>query len=186
MNSIKIIVAVTLIVLGSNVLAGCSPQDNSDVGVKRLEEAQEMKKTVSMSLVEVEGASDITLRLILENPEGKPVTSVQTWLAYNPEVLKGISIDISESDFEFMAPYDNAFDEAMGLMMLGRSSAMPVEAQKIVVADLHFERLAEGVAMIEAFDYQYDLEGHTSANMMQDGDPLNILLKPDSPLLILN
>ncbi len=185
-NSIKILIAAVIIMLASNVLVGCASKDVSEVGVERIEAAQEMKKTVNLSLIEVEGEDDMVLRLILDNPEKKPVTSVQAWLAYNPNFLHGVSIDTKVSAFELMAPYDNDFDEIVGLIMLGRSSASPVSDESITIAEIHFDKVADGAVMIEAYDYRHDLTGHTSANMMLDGVPINILLKPQSPLLIIN
>lgn len=186
MNSVKILIAAAMILIATNVLAGCTPSDVSEVAMQRIEEAQEMKKNVSLMLTQVEGQDDVMVRLALNNPEKKPVTSVQAWLAYNPDTLKGVSIDTSVSAFELMAPYDNDFDHDLGLVMLGRSSASPVMDKEIVIVDIHFERAADGAAMIEAYDYKQTMLGHTSANMMLDGNPINILLKPQSPLLIIN
>jgi len=186
MNSIKILIAAVMIMLASNVLVGCTAKDVSEVGVERIKAAQEMKKTVNLSLIEVEDEDNLALRLILDNPEKKPVTSVQAWLAYNPDVLQGVLIDTKVSAFELMAPYNNDFDEATGLLMLGRSTSSPVSDESITIAEIHFDKVADGAAMIEAYDYRQDLTGHTSANMMLDGVPINILLKPQSPLLIIN
>lgn len=187
MNSIKILIATAMVMLVTSALTGCtSEKDASTVGVQRIAVAQEMKKTVSLSLAKVQGEDDVVARLMLSNPEKKPITSVQAWLAYNPEVLEGVSIDTKETAFELMAPYDNDFDQEAGLVMLGRSSAEPVSDKEIVIADLHFKRIGDGAAMIEAYDFRQDLEGHTSANMMVDGVPVNILIKPQTPLVIIN
>lgn len=185
-QSIKVLIAAGMVMLATNALAGCTPDGEvSEVGAERIAAAQEMRKTVSLLLTEAEVGEDIVVRLVLDNSEKKPVTSVQAWLTYNPDVLKGVSIDTKNSAFELMAPYDNDFDHEAGLMMLGRSSATPVEDEEITIAEIHFERVGEGAAMIEAYDYRQDLTGHTSANMMLDGVPMNILLKPQSPLLII-
>ncbi|MBU0705611.1 hypothetical protein KJ657_05435 [Patescibacteria group bacterium] len=187
LKSVKILIAAAIVVISANLLAGCSPKNVSEAGMERIAEAQEMKKTVKLSLVQVKADDKgFVLRLMLDNPEKKPITSLQAWLAYNPDDLKGISIDTAVSAFELTAPYDNNFDNEAGLMMLGRSAVSAVNDKEIVVADLHFGRVSDGVAMIEAYDYKQDLTGHTSANMMLDGAPVNILLKPQSPLLILN
>lgn len=175
-----------MIMIATNVLAGCAPTNVSEVGVKRIEAAQEMKKNVSLMLTEVEGQKDIVVRLTLNNPEKKPITSAQAWLTYNPDVLQGVSMNTDVSAFELMAPYDNDFDHDLGFVMLGRSSTSPVTDAEIVIAEIHFEKIADGAAMIEAYDYKHNLLGHTSANMMLDGTPINILLKPQSPLLIIN
>lgn len=187
MNSLKIIIAAVLIIAASNMLVGCTPKESSEVGVKRIEEAQEMKKTVNLYLVAVKDTTnEAVVQLVLDNPEKKPITSVQAWLAYNPSVLKGVKIDVEQSAFELKAPYDNDFDQESGLLMLGRSTAKATKDNKIVVAQIHFERVDEGAAMIEAYDYRQDLTGHTSVNTMIDGAPVNILLKPQSPLPIVS
>jgi len=180
-----------MVVLVTSALTGCTSKkeannESNNVGVQRIAEAQEMVKAVSISLTEVESKDDVTLRLALVNPEKKPITSVQAWLAYNPDVLEGVSIDTKNTAFDIVAPYNNNFDQVAGLVMMGRSSADPVSDKEIVIADLHFKRIAEGAAMIEAYDYRQNLEGHTSANMMLDGTPVNILIKPPTPLLIIN
>lgn len=180
-----------MVVLATSALTGCTSEkeaknESRNVGVQRIAEAQEMVKTVGLLLTEVEGKEDITLRLTLSNPEKKPITSVQAWLAYNPDVLEGVTIDTKNTAFDIVAPYDNNFDQVAGLVMIGRSSADPVTDKEIVIADLHFKRIGEGAAMIEAYDFRQDLEGHTSANMMLDGLPVNILIKPQTPLLIIN
>jgi len=186
MSSLKIIIAAAIVLVASNLLVGCSAKP-SEVGIKRIEAAQEMKKTVSLYLVAVEDAADdAVVKVVLDNPERKPITSVQAWLAYNPDVLNGVELNTESSAFDLEAPYDNDFDQAAGLVMIGRSSGKAVRDTKIVVAEVHFERTGDGAAMIEAYDYKQDLMGHTSANMMKDGEPLNILLKPQSPLPIIS
>lgn len=186
MDSIKVLIAAAVVVLSSSVLGGCSSANISEVGVQRIQEAHEMKKTVRLNLVEVEGNHDINLQLTLDNPEKKEITSVQAWLSYNPKLLQGASIDVSNSDFDLMAPYNNDFDSESGLLMLGRSSSVSTSEEKLLVAELKFDRIEKGVAMFEAYDYQPDLQsGHTSVNMMFDEVPLNILLKPEAPLLAL-
>ena len=186
MNSIKIIIAAALVLFASNVLVGCTPKGVSETGMSRITEAQQMKKTVSFLLSEVDGDEDVVVRLSLDNPDNRPITSVQSWLTYNPDVLKGVSIETENSEFDLQAPYDNDFDHAAGLVMIGRSSPVPVLDGEPLVAEIHFERVGDGAVMIEAYDYKQDLEGHASANIMFDGKPLNLLLKPQSPLLIIN
>lgn len=186
MQSLKILIAAAVVLFVSNVLTGCSPQGVSEVGVSRIVDAQQMKKTVNFVLEEAVGDEDVVLKLKLNNPENRPITSVQAWLTYNPDVLKGVSIGAEDSEFELQAPYDNDFDHEAGLVMIGRSSAVPVLDGEPLVAEVRFERVGEGAAMIEAYDYRQDLTGHASANIMFDGQPLNLLLKPESPLLIIN
>lgn len=185
MQPFKIVLAAAVIIFASNVLTGCSPQGVSRTGIDRIEEAQEFRKTLHLSLREVSGRDDISVRVVLVNPENRPITSVQSWLSYNSRVVQGLNIRTEESPFDIVAPYDNTFDDEAGLVMIGRSSDAPIDAEEIVVAEITFERVGEGTVMFEAYDYTNDLSGHTSANMVVDETPYNLLLKPESPLLII-
>ena len=186
MQSLKIILAAVIVMIATNFLTSCSLQRSSSVGIERLEQAQELKKSVSMELQEIKGAGDINVRILLINPEGKAITSAQTWLAFNPDVLEGLKIDTQNSAFELTAPYDNDFDQNLGLVMIGRSSQKALKDTEIVVADLSFKRVGQGAAMIDAYDYKHDLSGHVSANVMEGNTPYNILLTPVSPLFSSN
>lgn len=182
-STLKILIAAAFILVVSSVLSACGSQGNSELGVERIQEVQEMKKSVELALTQIEGETDNVVRITLKNPEKRPVTSVQAWLAYNPDHLRGISVDTTQSAFGLMAPYDNTFDQEGGLLMLGRSNTEPVSDAEIVVADVHFQKITDGTAMIEAYNYRQDISGHSSVNMMLDGAPLNILIKPPSPLI---
>lgn len=170
--------------LASSILTGCGTVHGfSKAGITRIYEAQELKKTAELELLPVPSAEGrVTLKLVIENPEKKPITSVQSWLSYNPDVLSGAALRTEESPFHIVAPYDNGFDQDAGLVMIGRSTETPVDDEEILVAEIEFEKTADGTAMIEAYDYTSDLTGHSSVNMVIDETPYNILLKPDVPL----
>lgn len=185
MNSVKIILAAVILMAASNILSACSPQV-SNVAIERIEEANELKKTVSLKLEQKVDEDKKLLQIVLENPEAQPLTSAEVWLSYNPEHLKGLSLEPNDELFELSAPYENDFDHESGIMKLGRSSAEPVSEKKIVLAEVAFEKLTSGVAMIEAYDYKHDLSGHSSVNMMNELEPVNVLLKPTTPLYILH
>lgn len=186
MKSLKIIFAAVIIILVSSYLVGCNLPGVSSEGAARIQEAQSLKKTVSMKLVEVPESDNVKLQLVLENPEKEPITSFQAWLTYNPDHLEGVAIHTDESPFELMAPYENDFDDAMGLIMVGRSTKSPITDEEIVALELELNKLSEGVTMIEAYDYKQDLTGHTSVNKVENEAAFNVLLKPDSPLISIN
>ena len=56
MNSIKIIVAAIVVMFATNLLVGCSPAGTSKLAAERIKSAVEMKKTITLSLTEVEDA----------------------------------------------------------------------------------------------------------------------------------
>jgi len=203
MKSIKIFLAVLMIVLASNVLSGCDarPQEAAQevaglqqvteershlpqLAMARMDMAQELKKTVELK-IELISESDemLHVQLQLDNPEQKPITSVESWISFSSDRLRGVRMDVDESLFELAAPYENGFDER-GRLKLGRATATPVKNETIILAELWFEKTLPGPVILEAYDYQYDLSGHQSVNMMHDDVPINILLKPNTPLLI--
>lgn len=181
------------IILTSNALSGCAKEENktstqikmSELGMARIEAATELKKTVTLGMKEVSRkGNQVELQLLLHNPQHLPLTSVEAWLAYNPKHLQGLNFKPNEKDFELTAPYLNGFDANRGLVKLGRSTAEPISAEKIVLADFSFKLDGNDLATLEAFDYQLDISGHTSVNVMKDKIPVNMLLKPASPLFV--
>lgn len=189
----ELLIATALILLFSTLLSGCQlvEQPGSGKTVKKtfIEEfvmkAVAAKKEVRLSLKAVRDGTQVKVSVTLENPNLKPITSAQTWLSFDPALLQGKSLNAKDSAFSLMAPYDNAFDNKNGLVMLGRANPKPITDKTIKVAELVFDSVKGGTAMVDGYDYQDDLSGHTSANVLVSGKPFNILLKPDSPLLII-
>ena len=188
MNPAKIIIATAVIILFTSVLSSCGsdkPVSENPTPAEIVKMAREMTKEVYMNLSSEIDGDTVTVKITLDNPEKKSLTSVQSWLSYNPKVLKGVSINTDNSPFAFTAPYKNAFDEAIGLVMIGRGNNEPIKDKSIIVAEVVFEKIADGTTMIDVYDYRQDLSGHASSNMMHEGFPYNILIKPNSPALII-
>lgn len=150
-----------------------------------VQKAAAAKKEVEMVLKAEKEGAEIKVKITLSNPNQKPVTSVQSWLSFNPAKLQGASIDTSATAFSLMAPYDNTFDNEEGLVMLGRANPESITEKEIVVAEVVFDIAESGTTMIDTYDYRDDLTGHTSVNTVIDGKPYNILIKPESPALII-
>jgi len=192
MKTNQLIIATASILLIGWFLTGCqvvepkSDQKTSKTVIEKfVMKAVAAKKEVKLVLKADHQANQVNVTLTLENPNLKPITSAQTWLSYNPLALKGASINTKDSAFDLMAPYDNTFDENNGLVMVGRGSTKPLTGKSIKVAELTFDVLGGGATMIDAYDYQENLSGHTSVNTVVNGEPFNILLKPNSPALII-
>lgn len=196
----EIIIATGALLILSGLLAGCKiietaePGESEEVARKkprlpqRLEEliqkATSAKKEVDLVLSAEKNETQIKVTVSLDNPNQKALTSVQTWLSYDPEKLKGVEVDASQSAFLLVAPYNNTFDDENGLVMVGRSNTEPITDVSVNVATITFERLVDAPVTIDAYDYRNDLTGHMSANTLVDGAPYNLLTKPDSPALI--
>ncbi len=199
-----IIIAAALILTLSSFLSGCQLiESNNETAMKPAAEsvmkaevkkpripqrtqeliakAEEVKKEVKMTFETEEKDGQIEVSIYLENTAKKAITSVQTWLSFNPELIEGLKMKTSDSAFTLPAPYKNGFDNESGLMMLGRSNPDVITDTKIFVAVATFKVKTEGVAVVDIYDYREDLTGHTSVNTLVDGEPYNILIKPESP-----
>jgi hypothetical protein len=191
MKPANIIIAAAALILFSSLLSGCANQtveekaSTDKTAIQNIEEARKVTKDVSLKLSAEKQNKTVTVNVVLDNPSQKPITSAETWLSYDPSKLKGVKIEVAESPFGLMAPYENTFDDVNGLVMIGRSNGEPVSTPTISVAKVVFELIADSTAMVDAYNYQNDLGGHISANMMLDGVPYNVLIKPESPALII-
>lgn len=187
-----ILIATLLILTLSSLLSGCKTDGGNLITEKKtaieeyLRKASEVKKDVKMVLESSKKEEEeVRISIYLENPEKKPLTSVQSWFSFNPSKLKGKEILTSDSLFTLPAPYSNAFDNIDGLVMIGRSNPEPVTQGRVKVAEMVFEVVKQGVTMMDVYDYREDLNGHTTVNTMLDGRPVNILKKPEMPILVL-
>jgi hypothetical protein len=192
MKPANIIIAAATLILLSGLLSGCgeASQTQGDVAkeavsLKTIEDGRKVMKDVSMKLTSDKQDKTVTVNVVLDNQNQKPITSVESWLSYDPKTLKGIKIDTSGSLFALTAPYSNTFDAVNGLVMIGRSNNTPVSDQTINVVKVVFELIGDNTTMVDIYDYQNDLTGHASANMMLEDTPYNVLIKPESPALII-
>lgn len=194
MKSKELLIATALILLFGTVLSGCQTEGTALKGAasekktvieQLVAKAIAAKKEVHLKLVPTLEGKTLKVEIKLENPNLKPLASVQLWLSYDPAKLKGKSIDTKGSAFDLPAPYANEFDSEKGLMMLGRANTSPIREKSVLVAVAEFEMVGEGTTMIDAYDYRDDLSGHVSANILVDGKPFNILVKPESPALVI-
>jgi len=197
----NIAIAAVLILVFSVLLSGCKisavlpeekPATAETVGTidtARIEElvkkAEAVKKEVKMVFEADKGDNQLTVKIKLDNPNQKPITSVQAWLSFDPKILQGKKLNTADSAFALVAPYDNAFDNTNGLVMLGRSNQKPITDKTITVADVIFDLAKNETVMLEVYDYRDDLNGHTSVNTIVDGKPYNVLIKPESPALVI-
>jgi len=197
MKAKDILIATALILTLTSLLNGCAlvpAQEVSEttrpaasgINVGELaEKARAAQKNVDLAFKTERENGQVAVTISLDNPENKPVTSVQSWLSFDPDRLYGKEIKTDDSAFSLMAPYDNTFDNENGLVMLGRANPEPLTAKTIKVAEIIFDVKGEGATMLDVYDYQDDLSGHASANSLIEGKPYNLLKKPNSPTLII-
>lgn len=201
MKPANILTATALIIITSMLLGGCGIQlESNDANTpstteesvseevtKTIQLGQTVEKKTTLELEAEASGNEVNVRILLKNPEKQPIISTQTWLGYNPNQLKGINIDAVNSNFLLTAPYENKFNTETGIIQIGRSHPKPLTNESILVANLTFEVIdGSNPILIDAFNYQDDVTGNTSVNILVDETPYNVLLKPKSPLLVIN
>jgi len=123
-----------------------------------------------------ESATGFTVEISVQNPSTQQVASVQSWLKYDPSILKGASIDTSTSAFDFVAPGENTFDAAQGIVKIGRSSTSGGSKENsIQVANITFEKIKNTATSISFYNFQMDSSGNVSVRVFEDGFPVNTL-----------
>jgi len=189
-----IVIAAILIIIIASLVSGCGTTQKSANQVQpvvsgsvqnAVKKAAAVGKNIKMDFISEKSDNQVKVKIYLDNPSAQPVTSVQSWLSFDPNVISGKEINTKNSEFSLSAPYEQDFDNTNGLVMLGRSNPTPVTDKKLFVAEVIFDLLKNETVMVNAYDYRDDLTGHTSVNMMLDGKPYNILQKPESPALII-
>lgn len=199
MNPKKIIIATITLLFLSSFLTGCDfiqkggraslidaedKQKNEEI-LQLFEKAAAVEKDVTISLTGRREGAQVIVTINLENPNQKPITSVQSWLSFDALKLQGNEIDTTNSSFSLVAPYANEFDNQNGLVMIGRSNTTAVTDRTLTVAEVTFDSVQDGTTTLDFYDYRDDLTGHTSANTVFDGMAYNILIQPDSPAFVI-
>ena len=189
-----IIIATAVILIISSLLGGCNSKSNNNVSLNKaqkanilamVKKAEMAKKEVNMVFASEKSEGKVKVTISLNNPNKKPITSVESWLSFDPKKLEGLEINTSKSAFKLTAPYKNTFNNKKGLVMLGRAGPKPIIDQKIHMAVVTFNVLAGRSITLDSYDYREDLTGHTSANIHIEGKPYNVLTKPASPALVI-
>lgn len=183
----KKIIIIGLLILPLIGLTACTKEPDNLTQhplIQAINNQFAVKRDVEIYAVAERKGKEVTVTLTLHNLSQKPITSVQSWLSYNPRHLKGIAIKTDASPFTLTAPYESNFDGKNGLVRLGRATNKPITDARIEVAQVTFEALTDDLAMISFYDYQQYLTGHTSVNMMQDNVPYNVLKQPKFPAVV--
>lgn len=182
----------TVILFGiMSLLGGCAnnqPPQTEDMlseALKLAAVSEEVSKDVTLELKSAREGDTVTVQISLNNPSQKPITSVESWLSYDPSALEGVSVSDEDSAFEFTAPYENTFDAHTGIVKVGRSHRDPVNAANIKVAEVTFKVLQEGTTFVDVYNYKNDLSGNASVNVITEDRPFNVMQKPETPALVI-
>jgi len=120
----------------------------------------------------------LDIDVVLQNPSRQPLQSVQSWLAYDPKILKGMDVRISDN-FPLVAPGESAFSEAAGIVKIGASNVSGgMTDPEIVFARISFQVLKESTSISSVAFHEFSLlgqEGKTKALMIEAGRTVNVL-----------
>jgi len=128
---------------------------------------------------------EVSFSVILLNPKKEKITSVQSWISFSKEVLKGQKVDIKTELFSLSAPGEKGFDTKKGLVKIGIATeeGKSVEEEKIHIADITFTKTSKGFASLEFFNPGKN--GKTRVMAQIEGGLQNILKKEELKPVIL-
>lgn len=130
-------------------------------------------------------SSSLTISIHVKNPSHQEIKAVQSWLQFDPNVLKGVKIDADTSPFDFVAPGENNFDNQTGIVKIGRSTmASGITVDDIFVANVQFERLSTKTTEISFYNFKVGSDSNTSVRVFEDGFPVNVLQTEPQKLII--
>jgi hypothetical protein len=105
----------------------------------------------------------VDLDIVVENPDLKQLSRVRAWLSYDPNILHGDQITISE-EFPVITPGESDFSESEGYAKIeGSAEGRGPDDLQILVARVQFtvRKTTPGGTVINFFDVQSG--GHTTA-----------------------
>lgn len=163
-----------------------SPYSDDLLNAIKVAKESEESTELTLSLVSAD-AENAEVALILKNPKNLAVSSVRSFLTYNPALLQGEEIILPtflQGEDVLFAPTEKEFDNEEGLMRFGFSApAAVLSGAEVELARIKFKRKQSGVATIDFFDARTD--GHTTVLSSFNGRLRDTLALPASPALIL-
>ncbi len=128
----------------------------------------------------------LDMDLVVRNPNGKSIERVRAWLAYDPELLAGDSIEI-DPGFTQPVPDEQIFSSADGFIKIGASTDTASNASTVVVARIrmHVTSVAQAQTIISFFNASADAEGETVVTTLDGaGEEQGLLFPPLGSLLV--
>ncbi len=120
----------------------------------------------------------LDLDIVLKNPSGQSIQSVQSWLEYDPKILEGIDIRLSD-EFPLIAPGEQAFAESSGRVKIGASNVSGgVTAVEVIFARVQFKVKKDTEEIVKIKFHEFSLlgqEGRTKVLIVEEGRVVNVL-----------
>jgi len=130
-------------------------------------------------------AGDILdLDVVIENPDKIEIARARTWLAYDPSILKGDSVEVSE-EFPIVTPGESTFSEGEGFVKIEAAveSDGPKDLQ-ILVARVQFTVLKTAPAGTVITFYDVQSDGHSTVVTGTGEEQRHVMNAEPSALLV--
>ena len=125
----------------------------------------------------------LDIDIVIHNPSAYDISRARSWLSYDPNVLRGDSIDI-HTDFPITTPGEQDFSNDEGYAKIGASTdTKKPDTKNVMFARVQFTVLDASVGQTPITFYDPQLDGHT-AIMVQDGSDEAYALEGDPGVLL--
>ena len=121
----------------------------------------------------------LDIDIVLQNPTGQSLQSVQSWVKYDSKILKGLEVKISDR-FPLVAPGESGFAPESGVVKIGASNVSGgMRESEIAFARITFQVLKEmtDISSLVSF-HEFSLlgqEGKTKVLVIEEGRTVNVL-----------
>jgi len=162
-------------------LTGCAGVSEDLRGGRALVPAEHVEGSevrLRLRALEVMGGEETRVGIVLENPRGYPVTSVRSWIQFDPALISLADLALLEPRLTLFPPGEREIDAEGGLVRFGAASTEPMRDAEILLASLVVTSIREGErGSLSFYDWREDGEGHTGAYAVLEGGIVRSLLE---------
>lgn len=163
------------------LLVGCAA--GGDDSRSLLKDDENEVPSAELSLRVLEKFTDGTFRvgIVISNPHRESITSVRSWVSFQPAALAVDALRIEDERFSLVAPGEWEVAEGDGLMKIGLATPEPVRDGEILLASFRAAADPELRSPLTFYDWRADGKGHTTVLKVKvNGDVTPLLLPPTS------
>jgi hypothetical protein len=119
---------------------------------------------------------ELDMDLVIVNPQGKPVSRVRGWIAYDPTILEGVSVEMLPA-FPVPTPGEADFDAQNGMIKIGASTQGAVSTSVIKVARIKMKVLStpSNSTILSFDDVSGSVQSHSAVITTGGGQEANLL-----------
>jgi hypothetical protein len=128
---------------------------------------------------------EIDMDLVIVNPSGQAISRMRGWIAYDPTILQGVSIEMQPS-FTIPTPGESDFDAKNGVLKIGASAQTPQKDKTIKVARIKMKVISTPTnkTILSHDDVTGGIESHSAVISSQGSQETNILAPTLGSLIV--